>query len=231
MEKKIKSGMIGKLWVTVHQDMKLEGISSISTSCKSNPYCKKRAERGIGSCAKCYSQKQLLYKTGLLHHLEDNFKILENPMEDKDIYNIKLETEFCRGESFGDAMNHIHPMNMVRIFYNNPNVKFGNWSHNPFLWKEAYSIYGKPNNCTHIHSSSLLGKRDPQKYLDKFDFIDADFTVYRTLEEVNKAVENGFHRCNGIKCNHVCEFCYRGIAKELHETTGEIQHIAELLRK
>lgn len=223
MPKRIESGLVGKVWITFHTDLKMEGFQSLSTSPLPNKFCQYRCGNGIGVCSKCYSERQMKYKVALNDHLEDNFHILQKLLEEEDIMSIKFSTPHGRFESFGDVASVEQAVNYLRIVYNNPNTFFGIWSKNTKeIWKEAFEIMGKPTNCNYVHSSLFFDTKDE---LDETEywFVDFIFTVYTTEGKLFRAVCNGSILCNGEKCKE-CMVCYT-------KHTGRIRHIAELLRK
>ena len=193
----------GSLWETTHSG-KMEGISSIGTSCVDNPHCIKRRADNYSVCSKCYAETYMKMRKALKEHLSDNAKILANTLLEGREIPVTNDLIY-RFESFGDLYNETHLKNYVEITNRNPFTVFGLWTKNIWLLDSVFNKEGveKPKNISIVVSSPLL---NTQMELDreKFWFVDHVFTVYdKNFIETNKLEINcGAKSCLG------CQLCY-----------------------
>ena len=195
--------MNGILWETVHSG-KMSGISSLGTSCASNPHCLKRRENGESVCSKCYASTYMKMREALKKHLEDNAEILTTRyLTDREIPFINANV--YRFESFGDLYNDIHLENYINICKLNPNTRFALYTKNIWILDSVFNGKGveKPNNMSIVVSSPLLNKvleLDRNQYW----FVDHVFTVHTKadIKENNIDINCGARNCLG------CQICY-----------------------
>ena len=199
--------LVSCLWIVNHNANKLQGISSISSSVHDNLFCKCRQAIVDCICAFCYAYNQQSYQTGLKEHNILNGIILRNILIPVEMFKgLAILFPYLRIESFGDVANVIQARNYIRIIKAFPEKRCAIWSKNKNIWKQAFAIESKPDNCTYVHSSSELNKED---YIDReeYSFIDHTFTVYtkKYIREHNIVINCGGRKCmeciiKGINC-------------------------------
>lgn len=173
------------LHITVHgDDTKLEGIRSISTSCKKNPICQMRAQVPGSICEKCYAQTYLKMRPGLRDWTEWNYDLLNSGILDKvdlpDIYD-----DIFRLESFGDSASETDVINKLHLCEKNPGTWFTVWTKNVDIYDRVFKAgYRKPKNLIIIISSFMLNVVED---ISKYWWADKVFTVFES-EEVAKAL-------------------------------------------
>lgn len=185
---------MGLLHITEKMTGKMEGMMSLSTSCKTNPFCLKHQQIEGSICKKCYADRQMNMYTRMSPCLERNAEILTVdviPME----YLPVINAAFFRFEAFGDIINSIQVENYFNICKKNPYTKFALWTKNPDLIAPVADK--KPNNLIIVLSSLMLNK---QVNKDKYPFVDKVFTVYdaKTIKEKGIDINCGAHKC--IEC-------------------------------
>ena len=193
----------GILWETKHEG-KLEGLSSIGTSCANNPHCKKRRENGESVCSKCYAETYMKMRKALKNKLEGNAEVLTTRhLEQRELPFINAR--IYRFESFGDLYNDIHLENYIAICNNNPHTNFALWTKNIWILDSVFNEKGikKPDNLIIVVSSPLLNKV-MELDMEKYWFVDHVFTVYTKeyIEENNIDINCGSKSCIG------CQLCY-----------------------
>jgi hypothetical protein len=176
--------------ITKHSG-KMEGFSSISTNSMTNPYCTKMSKCLTSICNKCYSNRLLKIRKGLYDKLELNSKILSKGVIEMSEIPI-INKLYFRFNSFGDLINKIHLINLMRIVKKNPNTTFTLWT------KRIHLVKGmiKPNNFILIYSNPIMDNKDikiPNKIFDKI------FNVYSK----KYAQENNIQ----INCKQSCLDC------------------------
>lgn len=196
---------ISPVWVTTHSDgTKLDGLQSISTSVLSNPLCQARRKCPDSICAHCYAETLCKCRTTLDEHLADNAEILSaRLLTEEEAALVPIHSLYARIESFGDVRDVMTARNYIRIIRNHPFQHFGIWSKNPNLWAQAFDAEGKPSNCTYVHSSMYLNKRENPGYW----FIDHVFTVW-TPEVYDAEIRGTETECAGLSCLK-CLKCYK----------------------
>jgi len=197
LDMKSAAALVSCLWIVNHNDNKLEGISSISSSVCDNLFCKCRQAISDCICKFCYAYNQQSYQTGLKEHNIINGIILRNILLPvKSFKLLKIVYPYLRIESFGDVANVIQARNYIRIIKAFPRKRCAIWSKNIAIWSAAIEKEGKPDNTTYVHSSSKLNQPD-EINLEKYWFVDHIFTVYtKQFAKKNNIVIN----CGGRKC-------------------------------
>jgi ribosomal protein L40E len=190
----------------------MKGMVSLSTSCKTNPYCEKHSKVDGSVCQKCYAQRQMKMYKNMSECFERNAEILTNQIlkeEDLPVINVL----YFRFEAFGDIMNETQVINYFNICKKNPEVHFALWTKNPHLIVNV--AYQKPDNLVILASSLYINK--PLDLKDKFPFIDKIFTVYdkETIEKEGIDINCGARNC--LQCHK----CYQH---------NEIKYINERLK-
>lgn len=189
--------LVNGIWIVHHNALKLEGIDSISSSVLDNVLCWLRRNIENCVCKYCYAANQQKVQYALCEHGIINGLILRNCLLSvKALKNLALKTLFVRIESFGDVANVIQARNYIRIIKAFPRKHFAIWSKNPGIWKRAFDLEGKPNNCTYVHSSSkvnVIDNIDTEKYY----FVDHIFTVFTKAYATKHGI---VINCGGRKC-------------------------------
>ena len=193
----------GSLWETTHSG-KMEGISSIGTSCVDNPHCIKRRADNYSVCSKCYAETYMKMRKALKEHLSDNAKILANTLLEGREIPVTNDLIY-RFESFGDLYNETHLKNYVEITNRNPYTTFGLWTKNIWILDQVFNEekIAKPHNISIVVSSPLLNKPlelDREKYW----MVDHVFTVYdkKFIAANDVDINCGARSCLG------CKKCY-----------------------
>lgn len=195
-----KKEELGGLHYTTSHTGKMQGMNSLSSSCVTNPLCKKR--RGIeGSvCQKCFSFRQHgRLNTDFTTAFVNNGRILsERILGFNEIPHIFTNT--FRFESFGDIINETHLINFVNIADKNPKTMFALWTKNFDIVKRVFdSGVEKPENLIIVASSLMVNKKIMlPEYCDKV------FTVY-TKDYVRRRGTK--INCGENKCA-ICGYCY-----------------------
>lgn len=193
------NSLIGLHFTTRHTG-KMEGMYSLSTSCKINPNCKKFAEVKGSICSKCYAQTMLIRYNSLEKNLFENTHILTTTLINKNDIPF-INASFFRFEAFGDLHNEIQFINYMNIARYNPHCNFAIWTKNPEIMKKAFEMgYKKPKNLIIIGSSLMINIKSD---FSKYDFIDKTFTVYdnNAIQENNININCGARSCiNCLKC-------------------------------
>lgn len=186
--------------ITVHSDgTKMEGLRSISTSCRLNPYCMARAKVEGSICAKCYAVRLLEYREGLNKWLEHNYALLNSGIIRREDLPVISDRNF-RFESFGDVGSEIHATNYLNIMRKNKATRFSVWTKNPQLYDEDIRESGKPKNGFFIYSSPNVNVEvSLERIWEIYPWIDAVFTVFDDGTPSN---------CAGIHCLSCKNPCY-----------------------
>lgn len=200
----------------------MEGIPSISTSCKLNENCEHNAKVDGSICQKCYASALVGMRRGLREKLEANYNFYTT--EDLTAEDVPfINSAIFRFESFGDLANVQQFKNYCTIAKYNPHCRFVLWSkHINIIVTYCQSGGLLPSNLYIIESSLLLNKSsigirrtEPQR----LPFIDAVFTVY----------DETYIKSNGIEINcgsRNCAECRRCYSLE----HGKIADIREKLK-
>ena len=188
---------MGLIHVTKKHTGKMEGMQSISTSVRQNPYCQCRIKKGDTVCSKCYAETIMKMRPNVDSCMNKNGELLSSKVIDPD-YLPKLNVLYFRFEAFGDLINATHVINYFNICKKNPETNFALWTKNPGLIDQAIkSGETKPDNLQIVYSSPKLDEIDEPKY----DFIDKVFTVFHKDSDVEI-------NCGKKKCME-CKLCYK----------------------
>lgn len=200
-EEKVYETLIENLWVVNHAKLKLEGLSSLSTSCLINPICIKRMLDGLSICYHCYAANQQAYQKGLDDRNVINYIVLTSvviPVKywKKGLMFSLFNMLFFRIESFGDVSCDTQVINYCNFCRAFPHMHFAAWTKNIKIWTNVFRMYGKPSNLVFIVSSPYTNKVLVPDEEDK-KFIDHVFTVWdkKTIVEQNVKIN-----CGGKKC-------------------------------
>lgn len=202
------------LHFTLNHTGKMQGIHSLSTSCKGNAQCQKNAQIKGSICEHCFSFAMMKRYTNLDACMERNAQILRAGILPADQIPTTTGVIF-RFESFGDLANWIQAANYIQIAARNPQTRFALYTKNPRFIAEAIAKgYEKPANMVIVFSSLFLNAQARAPY----PFIDKVFTVYETEDKAPAGINCGARSC------FTCQRCYRA------SKPGEVEQIAELLK-
>jgi len=195
------------LHITTEHTGKMEGMYSLSTTAKLNPWCELKAQNIHLICHYCYAEKMLGQYKDLEKNLESNTEILTSTVLSKELLPI-INAHSFRFEAFGDLINTTQVKNYFNICRKNKEVHFTIWTKNAWIIRQALEEgEKKPRNLIIIFSSPIVNKAfDLAKIQKVWPFVDKVFTVYDSEEAAEKA---GVQiNCGGRKCI-TCLNCYR----------------------
>jgi hypothetical protein len=189
------------LHLTTNHTGKMKGMMSLSTCCKSNPWCQQHCKVEGSVCQKCYAQRMMKMYTNMDVCLERNAEILTSkviPIEDLPLVNAC----YFRFEAFGDLINETQLINYFNICRKNPDTHFALWTKNPHIVKNVVSTRKKPKNLQIILSSLFINEEID---ISNMPHIDKVFTVYdqKTIDEDGIEINCGAKSC--LKCHQ----CYK----------------------
>lgn len=202
------------LHFTLNHTGKMQGIHSLSTSCKGNAQCQKNAQIPGSICSHCFSFAMMKRYTNLDGCMERNAEILRAGIIPAEDWPTTTGVIF-RLESFGDLGNWIQAANYLNFARKNPQTLFSLYTKNPRFIAEAIAKgYEKPANLVIVYSSLFLNAQARAPY----SFIDKVFTVYESEDKAPAGINCGARNC------FACQRCYRP------SKPGEVEQIAELLK-
>ena len=187
---------MGLLHITEKMSGKMEGMMSLNTSCKTNPFCAKHAQVKGSVCEKCYAQRQMKRYTNMSQCYERNAEVLTKSVI-PDEYLPVINAAYFRLEAFGDLINTTQVVNYFNICKRNPHTNFALWTKNPQLIAPVATE--KPDNLQIVLSSIMVN----QKVNNKYPFVDKVFTVYdqATIDKENININCGAKQClTCLKC-------------------------------
>lgn len=173
----------------------MEGMQSLSTACSCNEICRARAAVPGSVCAKCYAARQLAYQTTTREAMEENARILREPLPPQAIP--KINAALFRFEAFGDIATPAQFENYCRIAAANKRTRFALWTKNAGIVAQAIREGAKkPANLTIIYSSPMLNKPSANAF-KVWGFIDKVFTVYdgQTIDREKININCGARNC------------------------------------
>jgi len=216
------------LHITVHgDDTKMEGLRSISTSCKLNPYCQKRALVPGSICAECYAQQYLSMRKGLRDWTEWNYHLLNSGILDKEDLPI-ITDDIFRLESFGDVGSRNAVINFLNLCNRNPHTYFTVWTKNAEIYDEVFKAgYKKPRNLIIIISSFMI---NVVADISKYWWADKVFTVFESeakAKELGFAINCGNEKDIAAGLKRKCRRCMKCYGKGARKSS---RYINELLK-
>jgi hypothetical protein len=202
-----------KLELTTQHSGKMQGMQSISTSCKTNPTCAKNSKIDGSICQKCYAQQFLSLRPALnLKCLRNTALLTEKELKNEDVPFINAQ--FFRLEAFGELYNETHLKNYLMLVRKNPHVLFALWSKNYDLIYDYFSKNQMPDNLNVLLSSIMINKPIS---INRFIEAGVDvktFTVYSKEFVAENSIKIN---CGSTKCSE-CLLCYKkDMEKEICE--------------
>jgi len=171
---------------------KLAGITSINTPTSTNPFCQ-AMQKTDSVCKSCYAQRYEKLRPNVVTAFERNKFLSERPLQPEELPAIN--EQIARFASYGELINMMHFINLLRIALANPRTIFTLWTKRPRIVQRVLKLMGKPDNLILIYSSPIVGKVSA---LPKgFDKVFTAFAKGTDTTDIN---------CHGA-CN-TCRLCY-----------------------
>ena len=178
---------------------KMEGISSLNTNSKTNPFCQSASLLPGTVCNKCYSNRMLSFRRTLSNALDKNSHILSTPQE---IWLPPINAQVFRLHSFGELINYEHLQHFHAIIVQNPETTFSLWTKRLDLVRQYVSEFYKPHNLVLVYSVPIINPElsAPKCFeLQIPEHFDHAYVVYD--KDGEKQVE--------INCEEKCIECLR----------------------
>jgi hypothetical protein len=171
---------------------KLAGIISINTPTTTNPFCQ-AMQKTDSVCKSCYAQRYEKLRPNIVEAFKRNLFLSERELLPKEIPAIN--EQIARFASYGELINMMHFINLLRIALANPRTIFTLWTKRPKIVQIVLKLLGKPDNLILIYSSPVVGEVSA---LPKgFDKVFTAFARGSDMTDIN---------CHG-SCN-TCRLCY-----------------------
>lgn len=171
---------------------KMTGIQSINTPTSTNPFCQSM-QKTDSVCKSCYAQRYEKLRPHIVTAFERNLFLSERELLPLEIPTIS--DDIARFASYGELINMMHFINLLRIALANPRTVFTLWTKRYRIVQRVLKHMDKPDNLILIYSSPVLGKVSAlPKGFDKV------FTVFA------KGSDTTDINCHGA-CND-CRLCY-----------------------
>jgi len=169
----------------------MDSFQSVNTSSLENSFCQQMNQAENSVCFKCYSDRFSKMRPSLEKRLIENSQVLSSRLlEPKEIpfFNAR----YVRFNSFGEIINEIHYLNLLRIAKANPHTKFGLWTKR----SNIVMMHSKAKNIKYIYSAPSVNVFKVSK--TKLNWFDKVFVVEKK--------DNPKINCKG-KCID-CLLCY-----------------------
>jgi hypothetical protein len=171
---------------------KLAGIISINTPTSTNPFCQAMQKKD-SVCKSCYAQRYEKLRPNIVEAFKRNLFLSERELLPQEIPAINKQ--IARFASYGELINMMHFINLLRIALANPRTIFTLWTKRYRIVQRVLNVLGKPDNLILIYSSPIVGKVSA---LPKgFDKVFTAFARGSDMTDIN---------CHG-SCN-TCRLCY-----------------------
>jgi hypothetical protein len=182
---------------------KLAGIISINTPTTTNEYCQSM-QKTDSVCKSCYAQRYEKLRPNIVQAFKRNLFLSERELLPQEIPAIN--EQIARFASYGELINMMHFINLLRIALANRQTVFTLWTKRPKIVQIVLKLLGKPDNLILIYSSPIVGV--PSKLPKGFDKVFTAFAKGSDTTDIN---------CHGA-CNS-CRLCYS------HNDTTHIHEI------
>jgi hypothetical protein len=171
---------------------KLAGIISINTPTSTNPFCQSM-QKTDSVCKSCYAQRYEKLRPNIVTAFERNLFLSERELLPLELPAI--DAQIARFASYGELINMMHFINLLRIALANPQTVFTLWTKRYRIVQRVLKHMPKPDNMILIYSSPVVGKVSA---LPKgFDKVFTAFAKGSDTTDIN---------CHG-SCND-CRLCY-----------------------
>jgi hypothetical protein len=171
---------------------KMVGIPSINTSTTDNTFCQ-AMQKTDSICKSCYAQRYEKLRPSMVNAFRRNKFLSERPLQPEELPAIN--EQIARFASYGELINMMHFINLLRIALANPRTIFTLWTKRYRIVQRVLKLMGKPDNLILIYSSPIVGKVSA---LPKgFDKVFTAFAKGTDTTDIN---------CHGA-CND-CRLCY-----------------------
>jgi hypothetical protein len=171
---------------------KLAGIISINTPTSTNPFCQAMQKKD-SVCKSCYAQRYEKLRPNIVEAFKRNLFLSERELLPQEIPAINKQ--IARFASYGELINMMHFINLLRIALANPRTIFTLWTKRYRIVQRVLNVLGKPDNLILIYSFPIVGKVSA---LPKgFDKVFTAFARGSDMTDIN---------CHG-SCN-TCRLCY-----------------------
>jgi hypothetical protein len=182
---------------------KMAGIQSINTPTTTNKFCQSM-QKTDSVCKSCYAQRYEKLRPNIVQAFRRNTFLSERELLPQEIPAIN--EQIARFASYGELINMMHFINMIRIALANRQTIFTLWTKRPKIVQIVLKLLGKPDNLILIYSSPVVGV--PSKLPKGFDKVFTAFAKGSDTTDIN---------CHGA-CNS-CRLCYS------HNDTTHIHEI------
>ena len=171
---------------------KLANIISINTPTSTNQFCQSM-QKTDSVCKSCYAQRYEKLRPNIVTAFERNLFLSERELLPLEIPTIS--DDIARFASYGELINMMHFINLLRIALANPRTVFTLWTKRYRIVQRVLKHMDKPDNLILIYSSPVVGKVSA---LPKgFDKVFTTFARGTDMTDIN---------CHG-SCN-TCRLCY-----------------------
>ena len=171
---------------------KLANIISINTPTTTNPFCQSM-QKTDSVCKSCYAQRYEKIRPNIVTAFERNLFLSERELLPLEIPTIS--DDIARFASYGELINMMHFINLLRIALANPRTVFTLWTKRYRIVQRVLKHMDKPDNLILIYSSPVVGKVSAlPKHFNKV------FTAFA------KDTDTTDINCHG-SCN-TCRLCY-----------------------
>lgn len=171
---------------------KMTGIQSINTPTTGNSFCQ-AMQKTDSVCKSCYAQRYEKLRPNIVEAFKRNTFLSERELLPQEIPAIN--EQIARFAGYGELINMMHFINMIRIAAANPQTIFTLWTKRPKIVHRALKGRAKPENLILIYSSPMVGV--PSKKPRGFDKVFTTFAKGSDMTDIN---------CHG-SCN-TCRLCY-----------------------
>ena len=181
------------LHVTKKHTGKMNGMISLSTSTRDNPFCQSM-QKTDAICKKCFAKNcERMYgdrKMPLEERVVQSWKKNGDILSTEKNVSLLVNASYFRFHSFGELINKQHALNFFSICRQNPDTNFALWTKRPNL----VEVERKPANMILIYSSPKINV--VSELPEGFDKV---FTVFET-KYIN---DNNIN----INCENSCISC------------------------
>lgn len=162
-----------KLFVTQHNDGKLEGIQSLNVDPLSIDFCNAMASRPGTVCEKCYARRLLKFRANARRRYKANLQIM---LDENTMFAFPRFTSlYVRLHSFGEIVSYSHVCQLYSIVEANPERHFALWTKRPEYISMMHRA--KPRNLSLVYSVSELNPKEEQCVLPPG--FDHTYAVYK----------------------------------------------------